>query len=237
MTNESDPQSDTERVSIGFRLTSKIATATPWSHDDPDDLLELYGTSPFAIGIIMVFVTVFFPIGVINVSINSQTQLYSIYSAFWMIANPADLWGMFILEQLFSTFWITIPLCTLNFLFIIQINRFFSNTASRDVALMIGILSMLAPTIVSLYFFVSFQFPYTITPIPIQFFVGIYLIYKFRDPDYVSPWKGYFVDWSWWIRQDHTTTDKDSKVINLTQLLMQHDADWLEGWLDEDEQA
>ena len=235
LTERKDSKSDDDKVDIGFRLPSKLAGVTPWSNDDPDDLLELYGTSPYVIGVFMVLVTFFLPVGGVNLAFNFQNQEPKIYSAFWMINNLGDFWRMFDLEQLLATIWMTIPLCTLNFLFIIQINRFFSNSASRDVALLYGILSMIAPSMLSLYVLLTFGFPFVITPIPIQFFVGVILLYKFRDPDYVSPWKGYFVDWSWWTRHRFSIRDPDSKVINLTRLLMQHDADWLEGWLDEDE--
>ena len=229
LTDEKVSESDEDKVDIGFRLTSKLADATPWSNDDPDDLLELSGTSPYVIGLLMGLVTFFLPVGGINLIFNMQNQTPRIYSAFWMINNLHDFWRMFDPLQLFATIWLTIPLCTLNFLYIIQINRFFSNTASRDVALFYGILSMIAPSVISLYLLLSYGFPFVITPIPIQFFVGVILLYKFRDPDYVSPWKGHFLDWSWWTRQRYSIRDPDAKVINLTGLLMQHDADWLEG--------
>jgi hypothetical protein len=237
MTEEKDSSSDGDKVGeIGFRLTSKLADATPWSTEDPEDLLELSGTSPYVIGLIMVLVTFFLPIGGINFIYNSSNMQPQIYSAFWLIDDLSDFWSIFNLGKLFSTIWMTVPLCFLNFLFIIQINRFFSNTASRDVALMYGILSMIAPSVITLYLWITYEIPYLITPIPIQFFIGTILLYKFRDPDYVSPWNGYFLDWSWWTRLRYSSHDSNAKVINLTQLLMQHDADWLEGWLDEDGQ-
>jgi len=229
-----DSESDHEKVDIGFRLTSMIGSVAPWSQDDPDDLLELYGTSPYVIDIFMFIVTVFLPIGGINLMFNFQNQAPQLYSAFWLVQNLNDFWSISNIGKMLSTIWMTVPLCSFNFLFVIQINRFFSNTASRDVALMYGILSMIAPTVITIYLLITYEFPFIVTPIPIQFFIGVILLYKFRGPDYVSPWKGYFLDWSWWIRRRHSMHDTESKVINLTNLLMQHDADWLEGWLDED---
>lgn len=235
MTDEKDSSSDENKVDIGFRLTSKLVDATPWSVDNSDDILELSGTSPYVIGLIMMLVTFFLPIGGINFIFNTSNMQPQIYSAFWLIDDLSDFWSIFNLGKLFSTIWITVPLCLLNFIFIIQINRFFSNIASRDVALMYGILSMIVPTVITFYLWITYGIPYIITPIPIQFFIGIILLYKFRDPDYISPWKGYFLDWSWWTRLRYSSCEPNAKVINLTQLLMQHDADWLEGWLDEDE--
>jgi hypothetical protein len=227
LTETEDSESDDEKVDIGFRLTSKLSDITPWSKDDINDLLELHGTCPYVIGIYMLLVTLFFPVGGINLIFNFQNLESQIYSPIYMISSSFKV-------EIASKIILTIPLCILNYLFVIQINRFFSNTASRDIVLMVGILSIIAPTVITFYLFITFEFPYVITPIPIQFCVGVIFIYKFRDPDYVSPWKGYFLDLSWWIRRRHSMHDTESKVINLTNLLMKHDADWLEGWLDED---
>ncbi|TFG99105.1 hypothetical protein E4H12_03870 [Candidatus Thorarchaeota archaeon] len=229
---ETIPDSE-EDVDTGFRFAAKLGGVMKDDKDDTDDLLELYGTSPYVIGLIMTLVTLFLPIGGINFIYNMSNLQPQLYSAFWMISNLTDLWKMFNPDQLLSTIWITIPLCTFNFLYIIQINHFFSNIASRDVALMYGILSMIAPSVITIYLYITYNFPSIIIPIPIQFFVGFILLYKFRDPDYISPWKGYFIDWSWWTRQKYSIDDPEPKVINLTKLLMQHDADWLEGWSDE----
>ena len=226
MNEEEDAESD-ENVDIGFRLTSMLSDITPWNKDDTDDLLELYGTCPYVIGIIMLLVTLLLPVGGINLIFNFQNLESKIYSPIWMINSNLQVTTV-------STIWITIPLCTINSLFVIHINRFFSNTASRDVIITIGILSMITPSVITIYIWITYGVSFIITPIPIQFFVGLILLYKFRDPDYVSPWKGYFLDWSWWTRYRHSINNPNANVINLTQLLLQHDADWLEGWLDEE---
>jgi hypothetical protein len=198
--------------------------------EDSDELLELYGTSPFTINLLMVLVTVFFPIGGVNLIYNFDQMPPLIYSALWLIHPGRTFWYIFRPIELLSTIWITVPLCTFNFLFIREINRFFSDTASRDVVLLYGILSVIAPSAISLYLWTEHILPYIITPIPIQFLVGVYLLYKFRDPDYISPWAGYFIDWSWWERQKYDINDPKAKVINLSKLLMEHDADWLEDY-------
>ncbi len=194
-----------------------------------DDRLELYGTSPFSINLLMVLVTLFFPIGGVNLIYNFDQMPPMIYSAFWVFPGTT-FWSLFKPWELLSTIWITIPLCTFNFLFMYEINRFFSDTASRDIALLYGILSVIAPSAISLFLWTEHILSYIITPIPIQFLVGVYLLYKFRDPDYISPWAGYFIDWSWWERQKYDINDPEARVINLSKLLMEHDADWLEGY-------
>ncbi len=197
--------------------------------EESDDRLELYGTSPFPINLLMVFVTLFLPIGGVNLIYNFDQMPPMIYSAFWVFPGMSFL-SLFRPWELLSTIWLTIPLCSFNFLFMREINRFFSDSASRDIAVFYGVLSVIAPSAISLYLWVEHILPYIITPIPIQFIVGVYLLYKFRDPDYISPWAGYFIDWSWWKRQKYDIYDPDAKVINLSALLMEHDADWLEGW-------
>ncbi|MHA2359765.1 MAG: hypothetical protein ACXAB5_05805, partial [Candidatus Thorarchaeota archaeon] len=67
-------------------------------------------------------------------------------------------------------------------------------------------------------------------PLRGHFIVGFLLLYKFREPELISPWEGYFLDLSWWIRQLYSIHEPNQKVINLTKLLMDHDADWLEEW-------
>ena len=109
-----------------------------------------------------------------------------------------------------------------------QINRFFYGKTSRDIALMYGLLSIIAPSTITLALWIYYGFAFIITPIPIQFFAGVILLYKFRDPEVISPWEGYFLDWSWWARLRHSIDDPSEKVINLTKLLKEHDADWLE---------
>lgn len=227
-----DPEDDIE--DIGFRFAAILGGVMKDTEEDTDETLELRGTSPFVINLVMVLVTVFLPIGGVNLIYNFAQMPPMIYSALWLWHPGRDFWYLFKPWEFLTTIWITVPLCTFNFLFVREINRFFSNTASRDIVLFYGILSMIAPSAISLSLWNAQILPHIIMPIPIQFIVGVYLLYKFRDPDYISPWDGYFIDWSWWERQKYAIDDPNAKVINLTKLLMQHDADWLEGY-DEEE--
>ncbi|MFW9794176.1 MAG: hypothetical protein ACFFEE_07740, partial [Candidatus Thorarchaeota archaeon] len=93
------------------------------TEQDSDDLHELYGTSPFPINLIMVLVTLFLPIGGVNLIYNFDQMPLMIYSALWLF--PGSLFRPW---RIFSTLWITVPLCTFNFLFMREINRFFSDT-------------------------------------------------------------------------------------------------------------
>lgn len=198
------------------------------SEDNPDEELELFGTSPREIGLIMLLLTVIFPVGGINYAYNWQLIPPILYSSVWIASGLDSFWFIFRPEQLLTTIWITVPLCIFNFLYIRQINRFFYDKTSRDIALLYGLLSIILPSTITLALWIYFNFAFVITPIPIQFFAGVILLYKFRDPEVISPWEGYFLDWSWWTRLRHSIDDSSAEVINLTKLLKEHDADWLE---------
>lgn len=176
----------------------------------------------------MLLLTVFFPVGGINYGYNLQLIPPILYGSLWIVSGLDSFWFIFRPEQLLNTIWITVPLCTFNFLYIRQINRFFYGKTSRDIALMYGLLSMIVPSTITLALWSTYHFAFVITPIPIQFFAGVILLYKFRDPEVISPWEGYFLDWSWWVRLRHSIDDPSAEVINLTKLLKDHDADWLE---------
>ena len=227
MTDQNIPDSENDKEDVGFRLAIKLGGVMK-SKEDPDEDIELFGTSPREIGLIMLLLTVFFPVGGINYGYNWQLIPPILYSSLWIVSGFDSFWFIFRPEQLLATIWITVPLCTFNFLYIRQINRFFYGKTSRDIALMYGLLSMIVPTTITLALWIYYGFAFVITPIPIQFFAGVILLYKFRGPEVISPWEGYFLDWSWWTRLRHSIDDPSAEVINLTKLLKDHDADWLE---------
>ncbi|MHA2025234.1 MAG: hypothetical protein ACW98U_04965 [Candidatus Thorarchaeota archaeon] len=233
MTDASSLESD-EDVDIGFRLASKLGGLVATRKYDPDEELELYGVSPRVITILMMLVTLLFPVGGIGLVYNWSNAPPLLFGVFWV----TDIDGVFIAWiwylghpiELLQIIWMTIPLCTFNLLYVKQINRFFNGKTSRDTALVCGLLSMIVPSAISAALWTESILPFVITPLPFQFFVGIILLYKFRDPDVFSPWEGYFLDLSWWTRQLYSIKEPNQKVINLTKLLIDHDADWLEEW-------
>ncbi|MGY5873836.1 MAG: hypothetical protein RTV72_16430 [Candidatus Thorarchaeota archaeon] len=234
MTNQDSPDIEVKTEDIGFRFAMHLGRFMTLIEEEPDEDLELYGTSPRVIVILMTLVTLFFPVGGFGLIYNF-VEIQPIVYGVLFIAPPEHMLIAFMYYllrpwELISTIWMTVPLSIFNILFILQINRWFNGNTSRDIVLFYGILSMVAPSAISLALWATVNFPFVITPLPFQFFAGVALLYKFRDPDYVSPWKGDFLDWSWWTRQRHTMDDPNPTVINLTKLLLEHDADWLEGW-------
>jgi hypothetical protein len=227
--NNRDSQ-EKEKVSLEQRVVSLIGNFMKNYKLNPEEEEELYGTSTRVIGIFMILVTVFFPVGIINVFSGPVLVPTFIYSGLWMIRGLPDLWILFNPFSLLGLIWLTIPLCGFNFLFIRQVNRFFQGETSRDIVLMFGLLSVLLPSVITITLWVSYGLQFIITPIPIQFFIGLLLLYKFREPEVISPWKGFYLDWSWWTRLRHSVKDPEPEVINLTKLLSEHDADWLESY-------
>ncbi|MHA1949904.1 MAG: hypothetical protein ACXAAO_13745 [Candidatus Thorarchaeota archaeon] len=233
MTDASSLESE-EDVELGFRLASKLGGLLATKEYDLDDELELYGVSPREITILMILVTLLFPVGGIGFVYNWSNTPPLLYGVFWVTTLDnvlmAWLWYLGNPIALLQIIWMTVPLCTFNLLYIRQINRFFYGKTSRDIALFYGLLSVLVPSAISAALWTESVLPFVITPLPFQFVVGIILLYKYRDPELISPWEGYFLDLSWWTRQLYSIHEPNQKVINLTKLLMDHDADWLEEW-------
>ena len=72
MNDQNIPESEDDKEDIGFRLAIKLGGVMKRNEVDPDEDIELYGTSPRVIGLIMLLVTVFFPVGGINYAYNLQ---------------------------------------------------------------------------------------------------------------------------------------------------------------------
>ncbi|MFW9843873.1 MAG: hypothetical protein ACFFEV_04800 [Candidatus Thorarchaeota archaeon] len=237
MTSEMDSDLDARQLDIGFRLTGKLGSIQGYKDDDPEDDPEIYGTSPRVIMILLALVTLFIPVGATGLTYNYTNMQPLVYGVIWW--SPIDKifvrFMYYIVHpwELLSTIWLTIPLCAFNFLFIYQVNRWFFGKTSRDIVLFYGLLSIVVPSGISVALWATSVLPIIITPLPFQFVVGMILLYRFRDPDHISPWRGYTLDWSWWIRLRHSIHDPNPEVINLTNLLIQHDADWLENTWDE----
>jgi hypothetical protein len=145
----------------------------------------------------MILITIA-PLG--TVLIGSQDRW--VFSVFWifLIHSSTVIFDLSTLIYL----WIICPLYIFSILHIRQIVRFYYGKSSRDSALMCGLLSAIFPSLVGLGVSILLGLAYSeylyIMPIPIQFSVGLYFIYRFGEPEVVSPWSGQFIDWSWWKR-------------------------------------
>jgi len=199
-----------------------------------DSEMELYGVSPNAIVVIMIFITFFLPVGGANLIPYGGVHGFSfIFSALWMIlpsAGLSSLWLMMNPLIWVATIWLTIPLCSLNLLYIRQLWRHYMGYCNKGSVLWIGLLSLMVPSIISLYV-TYLGFPVgLVLPIPIQFICGLVFLYKFREPELISAWAGIYLDLSWWSIQAKEVKHASTKLPSLSKLLEDHEADWLEGW-------
>jgi hypothetical protein len=125
-----------------------------------------------------------------------------VFSVFWvfLIRSSTVVFNLAILAYL----WAICPLYLFSILYIRQIVRFLYGKSSRDSALMCGLLSIVFPSLMGLLVSILLGYSYSqylyIVPIPLQFVIGLYFLYRFREPEVVSPWSGQFLNWSWWKR-------------------------------------
>jgi hypothetical protein len=144
------------------------------------------------------------PLGAIRLA----EGIWVIYSIFWIYPIP-----------MIAYLWLIIPLYIFSILYIRQIARFFNGDSSRDSALMCGLISILLPTLVGIVISVLLGYPYSsylyVYPIPIQFLVGLVFLYRFREPENISPWSGQYIDWSWWVRLKAKWSNWTADVIEL----------------------
>ncbi len=199
-----------------------------------DSEMELYGVSPYAITILIVLVTLALPIGgIISLPYGLNNGFYLIYSALWIVFPSEGLRGLWrMMNPAFwaSAIWVTIPLCILNILFIRQIWRYYMGYSAKSSVQMVGMLSLIAPSLISLYItYAGFSIG-MIVPIPIQYVCGLVFLHKFREPELISPWSGIHLDLSWWGISFPTEPDTDTGLPSFSKRLIDHEADWLEGW-------
>ncbi|TET10718.1 MAG: hypothetical protein E3J86_04985 [Candidatus Thorarchaeota archaeon] len=154
------------------------------NQDNISTEIELYGVSPGIIAMIMFFVTIFSPFSFIpNMGMFGFYNVHSgIYGLFWIFANP----------------YIFLPLCLLNLLYSYWIVKYYQAKSSKDGAILIGLFSILLPTVIVLSLTGLFGSFLVIYPIPIQFIVGLIILWRIEVPEVISPWSGMRLDLSWW---------------------------------------
>lgn len=168
---------------------------------------ELYGVSPGIMAFIMFFVSIAFPTGFIP----DGGYLYPIAIALVFIYPLSNL-----------------PLTILNILFAYWVVRYYQGKSSRDSVIVLGMFSIILPTLVVLYITGMFGGFLVIYPFPAQFIAGLILLWKFEGPEVISPWSGMRLDLSWWKwrqpkkRNDWDPFDAEKKASET------------EDWLDKD---
>jgi hypothetical protein len=167
--------------------------------DEYSTEMELYGVSPGLIAIIMFMIGVLVPYGYLPRGLEMFGGYWSetvIYSLLWVYQSaPYISTGLrvFPLDLIF-----TLPLCALNILYARWIVKFYQSESTRYSTVVIGLLSLILPS--AIIFYVSGLFGHYIVlyPIPIQFILGLLILWKIKEPEVISPWSGMRLDLSLW---------------------------------------
>lgn len=166
------------------------------STDEFSTDMELYGVSPNVIAIIMLITTLIAPSGIIPGGVSEVGSYWAgsvVYSLIWVYVFGG--FYEFGLRVFNVDLMLTLPLCILNVAFAVWIVRYYQDKSSKYSAMMIGLLSVLLPTSLALY--IS-GLVIAIYPIPIQFIVGLLVLWRIEGPEVISPWSGMRLDLSWW---------------------------------------
>ena len=151
---------------------------------------ELYGTSPGVIAVLMILVTLILPLGYISGSsfIPFYYDLFVIgfYGLFWVLGYP--LFSSYGFHILSPSLWISsCSLSIFNLLFAFLLVRYFQGRTSKQHVLLIGVVSLIYPALFVLMQAWFFSLPPYMTsivwPIPIQFIIGLILLYKIPGPE------------------------------------------------------
>ena len=169
--------------------------------------MELYGVSPGVIAIIMLIVTLLVPYGFIleGFFVSSVWSGPVLYSFIWVY--QMNSYYAFGLRILFPDIIATLPLCVLNIVYALWIVRCYQAKSTKYMAIMIGILSILLPTAIIFYITSLFAYATVIFPIPIQFVIGLVILWRIEGPEVISPWSGMRLDLSWWKRKEPKRKD------------------------------
>jgi hypothetical protein len=151
---------------------------------------ELYGTSPRVIAFFMILATLILPFGYISGS--SFIIFYfdffdtGFYGLFWVLGY--ELFYSYGFHILPPSLWISsCSLSIFNLLFAILLVRYYQGRTSKQHVLLIGAVSFIYPALLVLTQAWFFSLPPYLTgivwPIPIQFIIGLILLYKIPGPE------------------------------------------------------
>jgi hypothetical protein len=194
------------------------------STDEYSTEMELYGVSPYVIGFIIFLVTVLVPHGFIPewVGLPWGVLWSMIYSVFYAIKGHSIVFLS--IEEIFSL----IPFILLNLFYAYWIVRYYQGKRSGFAVVAIGLLSLFLPLfLANLFFLLGLASFRLIIPIPIQFMVGLIVLWRIEGPEVISPWSGIRLDFSWWKwkRAKRMKIEEPEKSEKKTT----EREDWLEG--------
>ncbi|MFX1331822.1 MAG: hypothetical protein ACFE9W_09710 [Promethearchaeota archaeon] len=200
---------------------------------------DLYGVSPGVIAAIMGLFTILTPYGILPSwwvlgypFVNPEMDF--IYSFLWAFSSHAG--GIGLHNYVFynpALLWATLPLSICNVIFGLKVVRYYQDRTSKDSVLRWACAAFIVP-ILALFFqgtvwtLIGFLFDPTMVfgtgfhpyfgPIPIQIAVGLFIVYRIRAPELVTPWTDPERDESWWIEEDFEESYVGKLFITIEEL-------------------
>ena len=160
-----------------------------------EDYPDMFGTSPRIIGLIMFIVTALFPYAVYTVDVFVPLLGYvapGIYSLFWVMAY--NYIGLVFLYP------VGIMLGIPGLLYVVWMVRYYGGKTSRSSTIIVGGISVLIPLLVTLFTTNLELAGLYAGPLPIQFVIGLIILYRIEGPELQTPWEGQIISESWWKR-------------------------------------
>jgi hypothetical protein len=192
------------------------------SNKREEDYPDMYGTSPRIIGLIMFIATALFPYAVYSVDGFVPLLGYvtpGIYSFFWVMAF--NFIGFVFLYP------VGVILGIPSLLYVVWMVRYYGGKTSRSSAIIMGGISILIPLLVPLFTTNLEIVGLYAGPLPIQFAIGLIILYKIEGPELQTPWEGQPLSESWWKRPRYKYEMKDSSV-DQGKSPEEREEDWLE---------
>jgi hypothetical protein len=173
------------------------------SKDQFSTEMELYGVSPGVVAFFMILITATVPLGFIpESSILFPSMIYGllwVYTLNLPFGAPFGNLPIIILDPIWI--YITLPLTILNVVYAIWVVRYYKAKTSRYNVAMVGLVSIILPPLLIIYFSGMLGGFELIYPIPIQFILGLIILWRVEGPEVISPWSGMRLDLSWWKRR------------------------------------
>jgi hypothetical protein len=197
--------------------------------DEYSTEMELYGVSPRLIAVIMFLTMLIVPLGYIPEFIGHIFYFHyeiQLYSFFWHV-EPSSYFGFRIYLTNIQELLIMLPLTIMHWIFAYWVVRHYQGKSSKLMAALLGLASIIIPLVSSFYWSLSTMQLDIIYPIPIQFIIGLIILWRIEGPEIISPWSGVRLDFSWWKWKRAKIPKKT--IIDEDEKEMVEKEEWLEG--------
>ncbi len=185
----------------------------------------MYGVSPCIIGFLMGIVTLLSPFA------SYHTEFFS-FGIFILPGLYAPIWiwfyswppGLYVLNPTFT--FGSLVLAIPNLFFLAWIIRYYQGKTTRYNAISVGAVSVVFPLIVALSTLNLELLTVFNGPVPIQFIIGLIVLYRIEGPELRTPWEGQLQRQNWWERPRHKYPSPEPDSTSEEEL--EDEDDWLE---------